>query len=167
MAVQALARVEDRAVATSTRNLLRALGSVFGVAISTAAQRAAMQSALRHSSPLSITQSESLSGQRDRVKESSDLGHPRNLDAKMAGFRIVFVSLVPLISLCFVGNFLVSDVTLSEDCVNKEVLIDEGVLCILNLLNILRFKKTESFGAKILNIGSSESSGSEVNSHEA
>lgn len=126
-----------------------------------------MQFALHHSSQLNNTQSEALSGQRDRIEESSDLDHSRNLDAKMAGFRIVFVSLVPLISLCFVGNFLVNDVSLSENCVDKAVVIDEGVFCTLSVLVIFCFITT-GLSAKRSNLGSSEStdSGSEVNSHE-
>lgn len=116
-------------MATSTRNLLRSLGSVFGVAISTAVQRAAMQSALHHANLFNNPQSEAVSSQRDGIEEISDLDHSRTLDAKMAGFRIVFVSLVPLISLCFVGNFLVNDVSLSENCISKEVFKDEGMFC--------------------------------------
>ncbi|OQE29416.1 hypothetical protein PENSTE_c002G04756 [Penicillium steckii] len=108
VAVQALARTEDRAVATSTRNLLRSLGSVFGLAISTAAQRAAMQSALPNKTVSSINHGISAK-RRDTFEDKSSL-----LDAKMTGYRIVFLSLVPLISLCFVGNFLVQDVSLND-----------------------------------------------------
>ncbi|KAJ6014137.1 Major facilitator superfamily domain general substrate transporter [Penicillium herquei] len=106
VAVQALAREEDRAVATSTRNLLRSLGSVFGIAISTAAQRAVVKSYLK------------ISGDKQDhmgTGDVSSLEHSQILDAKMAGFRVVFISLVPLICLCFIGNFWVNDVTLSDD----------------------------------------------------
>ncbi|KAJ5729472.1 Major facilitator superfamily domain general substrate transporter [Penicillium malachiteum] len=106
VAVQALAREEDRAVATSTRNLLRSLGSVFGIAISTAVQRAVIKSYLKISGD---TQDHMGTG------DVSSLEHSRILDAKMAGFRVVFISLVPLICLCFIGNFWVNDVTLSDD----------------------------------------------------
>ncbi|KAJ5618422.1 Major facilitator superfamily domain general substrate transporter [Penicillium herquei] len=113
VAVQALARAEDRAVATSTRNLLRSLGSVFGIAISTAAQRAVIKSYLNihHAST-------EISGDKQNHMATREIGsveHSLILDAKMAGFRVVFISLVPLICLCFIGNFWVNDVTLSDD----------------------------------------------------
>ncbi|KAJ5233640.1 Major facilitator superfamily domain general substrate transporter [Penicillium citrinum] len=118
VAVQALARTEDRAVATSTRNLLRSLGSVFGLAISTAAQRAAMQSALPSKAISSVNH-----GMSARMRETFQ-DNPSLLDAKMAGFRIVFLSLVPLISLCFVGNFLVQDVTLNDTTEDQKLKIE-------------------------------------------
>lgn len=127
MAVQALARTEDRAVATSTRNLLRSLGSVFGLAISTAAQRAAMQSALPSKAISSVNH-----GMSARMRETFQ-DNPSLLDAKMAGFRIVFLSLVPLISLCFVGNFLVQDVTLNDTTEDQKLKI-EGMLTIFSCL---------------------------------
>ncbi|KAJ5703031.1 major facilitator superfamily transporter [Penicillium malachiteum] len=113
VAVQALARAEDRAVATSTRNLLRSLGSVFGIAISTAAQRAVIKSYLNiHNA------SSEMSGDKQNhvaTRDMSSVEHSLILDAKMAGFRVVFISLVPLICFCFIGNFWVNDVTLSDD----------------------------------------------------
>lgn len=51
----------------------------------------------------------------------------------MAGFRIVFLSLVPLISLCFVGNFLVQDVTLNDTTEDQKLKI-EGMLTIFSCL---------------------------------
>jgi len=53
----------------------------------------------------------------------------------MAGFRIVFLSLVPLISLCFVGNFLVQDVTLN-DTPEEQKLTIEGMLIIFSCLDV-------------------------------
>lgn len=132
VAVQALARTEDRAVATSTRKLLRSLGSVFGVAISTAVQRATMQSALR-SGAHSATQSRISSDGRDLTHENSGIDPSQILDAKMAGFRMVFISLVPFISLCFVGNFLVQDVTLNDSDIKTEKVS-------IGVFNILRFR---------------------------
>ncbi|KAJ5732182.1 hypothetical protein N7493_003663, partial [Penicillium malachiteum] len=113
VAVQALARAEDRAVATSTRNLLRSLGSVFGIAVSTAAQRAVIKSYINNHNA-----SSNISGDKQNhmgTGDVSSLEHSQILDAKMAGFRVVFISLVPLICLCFIGNFWVNDVTLSDD----------------------------------------------------
>ncbi|KAJ5266693.1 hypothetical protein N7478_009501 [Penicillium angulare] len=106
VAVQALAKTKDRAVATSTRNLLRSLGSVFGIAISTATQQAVMQSALYNGTSSKPSEGYSVNG----ITAS-----PNVLDAKMAGFRIVFITLVPLICLCFFANFLVTDVVLTGD----------------------------------------------------
>ncbi|KAJ5094566.1 major facilitator superfamily transporter [Penicillium angulare] len=106
VAVQALAKTEDRAVATSTRNLLRSLGSVFGIAISTATQQAVMQSALSNGTSPKPPEGYSF---------NSKTALANVLDAKMAGFRIVFITLVPLICLCFFANFLVTDVVLTGD----------------------------------------------------
>lgn len=146
VAVQALARSEDRAVATSTRNVLRSLGSVFGVAISTAAQRASMQSALHDGGSPNIHYEE-LSNSSTSGKISSALEKSRILDAKMAGFRTVFVSLVPLVSLCFVGNFLVINVTLSDSAKGKEKPI-EGTFKIpllsLQLLPPTTYRRVDS-----------------------
>lgn len=37
------------------------------------------------------------------------------LDAKMDGFRVVFIILVPIMCLCLFGNFFVADTTLKGD----------------------------------------------------
>ncbi|KAJ5928915.1 hypothetical protein N7466_007871 [Penicillium verhagenii] len=115
VAVQALARTEDRAVATCTRNLLRSLGAVFGIAISTAAQRAATHTALYNK--FASTDLSKHTPSDERLNPPSN--DPRVLDANMAGFRVVFITLVPLICLCFIGNFLVTDVKLEGDTEEK------------------------------------------------
>lgn len=114
MAVQALSRPEDRAVATSTRNLLRSLGSVFGVAISTAVQNAAIQWDLRDTVPSNLL-SEVLDGSWSSSDASTDKYRSQILDAKMKGFRVVFIILIPLMCLCFIGNFFVADTVLKGD----------------------------------------------------
>lgn len=114
MAVQALAKTEDRAVATSTRNFLRSLGSVFGVAISTAVQSKLLQTTLRGKIPASLL-SRVLNGSWSISDTSSEYDRDLILDAKMKSFRIVFTILVPLISLCFIANFFVADRKLHGD----------------------------------------------------
>lgn len=114
VAVQALARTEDRAVATSTRNFLRSLGAVFGVAISTAVQSKLLRSTLRGKIPASLL-SGVLNGSWSITSTSSEHDQGLILDAKMKSFRIVFIILVPLMSLCFIANFFVGDRKLQGD----------------------------------------------------
>lgn len=112
--MQALSKTEDRAVATSTRNLLRSLGAVFGVAISTAAQYAAIDVALRDRIPAPLL-SQVLDGSWKIGTASSEAYQPQILDAKMKGFRVVFIILVPLMCLCTLGNLFVRDTVLRGD----------------------------------------------------
>lgn len=114
MAVQAPSKTQDRAVATSTRNLLRSLGSVFGVAISTAVQNAAIKLSLRDTIPSDLL-SEVLEGSWSSDDASTEKYRSRILDAKMQGFRVVFIILVPIMCLCFIGNFFVADTALKGD----------------------------------------------------
>ncbi|KAJ5719087.1 Major facilitator superfamily domain general substrate transporter [Penicillium malachiteum] len=114
VAVQALSRAQDRAVATSTRNLLRSLGSVFGVAISTAVQNAAIKSSLYSVIP-SETLSEVLEGSWSSSDTSTKEYRSQILDAKMKGFRVVFIILVPIMCVCFLGTFFVADRMLKGD----------------------------------------------------
>ncbi|KAJ5126083.1 Major facilitator superfamily domain general substrate transporter [Penicillium atrosanguineum] len=117
-AVQALSRPEDRAVATSTRNLLRSLGSVFGVAISTAVQNTAIQWNLRGTIPSDLL-SEVLDGNWSTSDVSTEEYRSQILDAEMKGFRVVFIILIPLMCLCFAGNFFVVDTVLKGDVIEK------------------------------------------------
>jgi len=120
VALQALSRTEDRAVATSTRNLLRSLGAVVGVAVSTAAQYAATVSALRGKvSPTLLAQVMDGSwkiGEADTLEFQSII-----LDAKMKGFRVIFIMLVPLMVLCLLGSLFVADIVLKGDAKKKEL----------------------------------------------
>jgi len=76
VALQAHSKPQDRAVATSTRNLLRALGSVVGMAISTAVQFAVMQSALPASLPSAVRASHRWQlGDRPARLRSMGIGH--------------------------------------------------------------------------------------------
>jgi len=98
VALQALCKPQDRAVATSTRNLMRMLGAVTGLAVSTAVQYAVTNSAL------------------PGVTELSD---PEEADvlaeAKMKGIRAVFVIMVPLIAMCGFSCFFVPNTPLLGD----------------------------------------------------
>ncbi|PGH29676.1 hypothetical protein GX50_07561 [[Emmonsia] crescens] len=40
---------------------------------------------------------------------------PDILDARMEGFRVVFISLVPLMGLCLLASFFIADVILKGD----------------------------------------------------
>ncbi|KAH9226335.1 hypothetical protein K456DRAFT_58812 [Colletotrichum gloeosporioides 23] len=102
MALQALSKPEDRAVATSTRNLMRMLGSVVGMALSTAVQYSVMKSALPADLPESIRSS--VTGGTWQPGDVDSHGWEQAiLDAKMRGVHMVFIMLVPLMVLCLGG----------------------------------------------------------------
>jgi hypothetical protein len=107
VALQAHCKPQDRAVATSTRNLMRMLGAVTGLAVSTAVQYAVTESALPGSGNAAV----SASGRPDLLAE-----------AKMKGIRAVFIIMVPLIALCGVGCFFIPNVVLLGD--ERQVLVD-------------------------------------------
>jgi hypothetical protein len=94
VALQALCKPQDRAVATSTRNLMRMLGAVTGLATSTAVQYAVTNSALPSGTELSA----------DGLAE-----------AKMKGIGAVFIIMVPLIAMCGLSCFFVPNTTLLGD----------------------------------------------------
>ncbi|TVY45765.1 putative transporter [Lachnellula occidentalis] len=114
VALQAHSKPQDRAVATSTRNLLRALGSVVGMAISTAVQFAVMQSALPASLP-SAVRTQVIGGSWEIGQLGSEAWESDILDAKMKGIHAVFTILVPLLGVCLVGGFFVPNTILKED----------------------------------------------------
>ncbi|KAF4304005.1 Major facilitator superfamily [Botryosphaeria dothidea] len=95
VALQALSKSEDRAVATSTRNMMRALGSVVGVALSTAVQFAIMKSALPMKLP-SIVREQVIDGSWQIGESGSEAWESDILDAKMKGIHAVFTMLVPM-----------------------------------------------------------------------
>jgi hypothetical protein len=107
VALQAHCKPQDRAVATSTRNLMRMLGAVTGLAVSTAVQYAVTESALPGSGNAAV----SISGSSDLLAE-----------AKMKGIRAVFIIMVPLIALCGVGCFFIPNVVLLGD--ERQVVAD-------------------------------------------
>ena len=107
VALQALSRPEDRAVATSTRNMLRSLGGVAGVAVSTAMQYGITKEAMRAHVPAELVPA--VMDGRWRPDDLSTAVQDAILDARMKGFQAVFAMLVPLIALCLLGSFFVSD----------------------------------------------------------
>lgn len=114
VALQALSRPEDRAVATSTRNLLRSLGGVAGVAVSTALQYGVTEAAVRARIPAELVPA--VMDGRWRPGDQATAGQDADiLDARMKGFQAVFAMLVPLMALCLLGSFLVSDEILKGD----------------------------------------------------
>ncbi|KAI1336179.1 major facilitator superfamily-domain-containing protein [Xylariaceae sp. FL0016] len=114
VALQALCRPENRAVATSTRNLMRMLGSVAGLAVSTAIQHAVTESNLPDSMPKSLRESV-VTGVWQAGDPGSDEWKPLILDAKMKGIRSVFIVMVPLVGVCLLGCYLVPDTALEGD----------------------------------------------------
>ena len=80
--------------------MVRMLGAVTGLAVSTAVQFAVTQAALPGDG-------NALSS----VTEASDA----LADAKMKGVRAVFIIMVPLIALCGVGCFFVTNIILEGD----------------------------------------------------
>jgi hypothetical protein len=114
VALQALSKPEDRAVATSTRNLMRMLGSVVGMALSTAIQSTVMKSALPVDLPSSI-RAQVIAGSWERGQSSTRKWDPQILDAKMKGIRAVFFLLVPLVGLCLLGCLFIPNRELPGD----------------------------------------------------
>lgn len=114
VALQANSTDEDRAVATGTRNVFRSLGGVVGIAVSTATYYAVLSNALGEAVPDWV---------RDAVLDGTwRIGDPGTseyesdiLDARMEGFRAVFIMSVPLMALCLIASLLVADIILKGD----------------------------------------------------
>jgi hypothetical protein len=119
VALQANSRDEDRAVVTGTRNVLRSLGGVVGVAVSTAAQYAVSDNALRGTVPDSL---------RARVMDGTwhigEIGtedyESDIIDARMKGFQTVFIILVPLMGLCLLASLFIADLELKGDAKKED-----------------------------------------------
>lgn len=116
VALQALSKPADRAVATSTRNLMRMLGSVVGMALATAVQNAVMRAALPSEMP-ELLRASVIGGSWERGDgdSGSDGWESIILDAKMKGVHMVFVMLVPLMSLCLAGCWFIPNIELEGD----------------------------------------------------
>ncbi|KAI0502809.1 major facilitator superfamily domain-containing protein [Xylaria bambusicola] len=114
VALQANSGTEDRAVATGTRNVLRSLGGVVGVAISSAAQYAVTGAALRRTVPEWLSESVLLGtrhvGDKGTMVYAADIQN-----ARLAGFRTIFAIQVPLVGLCLLVSFFIDDVVLKGD----------------------------------------------------
>ncbi|KAF5691498.1 major facilitator superfamily transporter [Fusarium circinatum] len=116
VALQANSADEDRAVATGTRNVFRSLGGVVGIAVSTAAYYATLHKAL--SQAIAVPR-----WLHDRVLDGTwVVGDPKTarfegaiIDARMQGFRVIFITTIPLMVLCLLSSFLVDDIVLKGD----------------------------------------------------
>ncbi|KAJ9154906.1 Major facilitator superfamily [Pleurostoma richardsiae] len=114
VALQALSKPQDRAVATSTRNLMRNLGAVAGVAMSTAIQFAVMKSSLPSTLPSGI-RGQLMDGSWEIGEPGSEAWESQILDAKMKGIRAVFILMAPLIGLCLLGCVYIPNTVLKGD----------------------------------------------------
>jgi hypothetical protein len=114
VALQALSRPEDRAVATSTRNLLRSLGGVAGVAISTAVYYEVTLSNMKSGVPSQYVKMIMDGKWHLNDPETADY-EDAILNARMKGFQVVFGMLVPLMAICLASSFWVTDKQLQGD----------------------------------------------------
>ncbi|KAI2465806.1 MFS general substrate transporter [Annulohypoxylon bovei var. microspora] len=114
VALQALSRPEDRAVATSTRNLARMLGSVFGLAIATTVQFQFTKSGLSDAIPEDVRHRVT-EGLWRRGEPESAAWESQILDAKLEGAHAVFVMMVPMMAVCLLGCLLIPNVRLKGD----------------------------------------------------
>ncbi|KAF4502756.1 DHA14-like major facilitator efflux transporter (MFS transporter) [Fusarium agapanthi] len=116
VALQANSADEDRAVATGTRNVFRSLGGVVGIAVSTATYYATLSKALSQASAVP-------KWLRDRILDGTwAAGDPNTTEferaiivGRMQGFRVIFITTIPLMALCLLSSFLVDDVVLKGD----------------------------------------------------
>jgi hypothetical protein len=106
-------------VATGTRNVLRSIGGVVGVAVSTAAHYAASDRALRRTIPDALRK-RVLDGTWRLGEKGTAEYEPAILSARMEGFRVVFIILVPMMVACLFASFFVADVILKGDAKNEE-----------------------------------------------
>ncbi|ORY57875.1 major facilitator superfamily domain-containing protein [Pseudomassariella vexata] len=114
VALQALSNPEDRAVATSTRNLMRMLGSVFGLAISTTVSFEVMKSGLPTEIPASL-RDRVIAGTWERGELGSELWESDIMNAKLKGLHTVFIMLVPIMALCLLSCIFIPNVVLKGD----------------------------------------------------
>ncbi|KAH9886825.1 major facilitator superfamily domain-containing protein [Xylariomycetidae sp. FL2044] len=119
VALQALSRPEDRAVATSTRNLMRMLGSVFGLALAATIQFEFLKSGLSDRIPAAL-QYRVIEGLWERGEAGSEMWESAILDAKLSGLRAVFIMMLPMMATCLVGCLLIPDVKLKGDSKDDE-----------------------------------------------
>lgn len=117
VAIQANCRDEDRAVVTGTRNVLRSLGGVTGIALSTAVYNAVIKTELQRTVP-SWLRTDVLDGAWEIGEVGTEAYQSDILDARMKGFRAVFIIQVPLMALCLLASLLVADIVLKDDVEN-------------------------------------------------
>lgn len=117
VALQALSSPADRAVVTSTRNMLRALGSAIGVAVSTSVQYGVMKLTLPSQLPQDI-RAQVLVGSWKADEFRHSQWTDGILESKMRGTQVVFITFVPLMALCLLGCVFVREVILLDDLDN-------------------------------------------------
>ena len=117
--MQANSTDQDRAVATGTRNVFRSLGGVVGIAVSTATYYAVMSKSLGKSVPDWVRHNVLDGTWRIGDSDTSEYEWVI-LDARMKGFRAVFIMSVPLMAVCLTDSLLVADVILKGDDVPEE-----------------------------------------------
>ncbi|KAI0127597.1 major facilitator superfamily domain-containing protein [Xylariales sp. AK1849] len=105
---------QDRAVVTSTLFLLRMLGSVVGMASSTAILTAVTSAAVPDTLPAAL-RSQVIDGTWQRGEQDSEEFESIILDAKMKGIRAVFIMLVPLLGLYLLGCRFFPEIVLKGD----------------------------------------------------
>ncbi|KAF5025679.1 hypothetical protein F66182_2285 [Fusarium sp. NRRL 66182] len=121
VALQANSADQDRAVATGTRNVFRSLGGVVGIAGSTAAYYAVLDRALQRSEMVpDWLRVRVLDGSWQDGDRGTDEYGRAILDARMQGFRAVFIICVPLMAGCLVASLLIDDIILKGDAGNTE-----------------------------------------------
>lgn len=99
---------------TGTRNVLRSLGGVAGVAVSTAAYHSVMASTLGKTVPETLRKSV-LEGSWRPGDEGSERWEADILGARMEGFRTVFIMQIPLMAVCLLGSLFIADLILQGD----------------------------------------------------
>lgn len=114
VALQANSKDEDRAIVTGSRNVLRSLGGVAGIAVSTAISYAVTDTALQRSVPSSLRESV-LNGTWNLGDVGTEAFQSDILEARMKGYRAVFIMQVPLMALCLLVSLFVADMALKDD----------------------------------------------------
>ncbi|OBS25307.1 hypothetical protein FPOA_05840 [Fusarium poae] len=114
VALQANSTDEDRAVATGTRNVFRSLGGVVGIAVSTATYYAVLSKSLGEAVPDWVR--DTVLDGTWRAGDSGTSEYESNiLEARMEGFRAVFIMSVPMMAICLLASLLVADIILKGD----------------------------------------------------
>jgi hypothetical protein len=119
VALQANSSDQDRAVATGTRNVLRSLGGVCGIAVSTAAYYAKLDKSLRDTVPDSL-RARVLNGTWRIGEKGTDIYQSTILEGRMDGLRVVFIMSVPLMGLCLLAVLFVDDLKLKGDAKSEK-----------------------------------------------
>lgn len=105
--------------------MLRSLGGVIGVAVSTAVYYVVLDKGLQEKVP-SWLRSSVLDGTWTLGSKGTEQFESAILDARMHGFKIVFVMQIPLMALCLIGSFFVADIVLKGDSDKAKKMSEKG-----------------------------------------